>query len=130
MGAVVVVAIDAMNLILFGGDSRHLTIKEKAMTDAPDDMHNTNPLAPARLTIQIETSLGPRTVITSAIDRVVASAIVDALAGRDILAAVHDDRGSHTVKDLVRRKLARERRQAVVAAAARSNVSPIRKVKT
>lgn len=81
------------------------------MSDPVPDLHNTNPLAPARLTIQIVTHLGPHTVITSKLPRAIASALVDALAAKSILAAVTDDMGCHTVAELVKRKRAREARK-------------------
>jgi hypothetical protein len=78
------------------------------------DLHNTNPEARARLTIQIETHLGPRTVITSNMPRIMASAISEALSAKSITASVIDDRGVHTVADLVKRKRAREKRKTAV----------------
>ena len=85
---------------------------------AMPDLHDTNPLAPARLTIQVETVMGPRTVVTSAIPRGMASAIVDALAQRSVLAAVHDDRGTHTIAALVKRKRALAKRPVLIQRAA------------
>lgn len=115
-----------------------LDLPEVTAPPESPDLHNTNPLSPARLTIQIETALGPRTVITSAIPRGMASAIVEALAERSVLAAVHDDRGSHTVAELVRRKWAPAKRKSAVAASdwaavqmrpAKTNISPIKRSK-
>ena len=81
---------------------------------AMPDIHNTNPLAPARLTITVETAMGPRTVVTSLIDRKMASAIAHALTQRSVIAAINDDRGTHTVADLVKRKREREKQVPLV----------------
>ena len=79
------------------------------------DIHNTNPLAPARLTISVVTELGSRSVVTSALPRGMASAIALGLAAKGVHADVRDDRGVHTVADLVRRRRQKEKRKPVKA---------------
>ena len=76
----------------------------------PDLPHSTNPLSMARLSIRVETEIGSRSIVTSAIPRSMASAIVNGLAKMGVHADVRDDRGTHTVAELVkrqRRKVAR-----------------------
>ena len=96
----------------------------------PDLLQSTSPDALTRLTLRVDTALGPRTILTSALPRREASALAQGLAQAGIVASLTEDHGVHTVKELVRRKRQRADREAKkVAKASPTNVTPLRRNK-